>query len=147
MCCSSASLGQYFYISRLQDATDAQICFLMSFVLLFFFPCFARCSRLLEAYHDLGDTSTLEFIDRHKSLSSTHPSATPTVFPASYPFPLVAALPRKADGTSGSDKGLNLVLSETAVVLVTLLEVQPRKALFGYLEEYFEIEGRVKLIY
>jgi hypothetical protein len=99
--------------------------------------------RLLEAYHDLNDTPTLEFIDRHRSLSTLNQHPVPTIFPASYPFPFVASLPRKGDGSPSLGKGLNLLLGEIAAVLVSLVAVQPGKTLRGWLEESMEIDGQV----
>lgn len=72
----------------------------------------------------------------------------PVTFPESYPFALLAHLPKSAPVRSentDSKAFYNPGLAETAIVLLVLALSSPRKHLFGFFDNIFEIEGRDKL--
>ncbi|KAL7415449.1 hypothetical protein BDY24DRAFT_382988 [Mrakia frigida] len=107
------------------------------------FSCFPM---LLESYHELRNSETLEVIDRHRSVA-TVAVPIPVVFPSTYPFSLVAHRPEQRTANEGSEStseaptGLNIALGEIAVVICVLINIQPHRALQMYLEEQIEVEG------
>lgn len=68
-------------------------------------------------------------------------------FPESYPFSLIAQLPRAPKGFNGVYQAEGQVLfspaqGETAIVLLVILLSSPKKYLLNFFEAFFEIEGR-----
>jgi dedicator of cytokinesis protein 3 len=68
-------------------------------------------------------------------------------FPESYPFSLIAQLPRAPKGFNGVYQADGQVLfspaqGETAIVLLVILLSSPKKYLLNFFEGVFEIEGR-----
>lgn len=96
--------------------------------------------RLLESYQELRNAETLQVIDRHRSLATVL-APVPTVFPSSYPFALVAHLPRSEMNPTIPPKGLNILLGEISIVLLDLITLQPPKAMRAFFEEQIELES------
>jgi hypothetical protein len=68
-------------------------------------------------------------------------------FPESYPFSLIAQLPRALKGFNGAYQAEGQVLfspaqGETAIVLLVIILSSPKKYLLSFFEGVFEIEGR-----
>ena len=68
-------------------------------------------------------------------------------FPESYPFSLIAQLPRVPKGFNGVYQAEGQVLfspaqGETAIVLLVIMLSSPKKYLLNFFEGVFEIEGR-----
>jgi dedicator of cytokinesis protein 3 len=68
-------------------------------------------------------------------------------FPESYPFSLIAQLPRPSKSFNGVYQAEGQVLfspaqGETAIVLLVILLSSPKKYLLNFFEGVFEIEGR-----
>lgn len=75
-------------------------------------------------------------------------SNVPVTFPESYPFSLLAQLPKSAPARADSTDSkavYNPGLGETAIVLLVLGLSSPRKHLFAFFDNIFEIEGREHL--
>jgi len=74
----------------------------------------------------------------------------PVTFPESYPFCLLAPLPRSADVTiiapKDADNMFSPALGETAVVFLVLILALPVKDILNFLESSLVIEGRDRFI-
>ena len=102
--------------------------------------------RLLESYRELQNTANVYAVER-KRTPTTSPSTTLVTFPESYPFSLVAQLPRAPKGFNGVYQSEGQVLfspaqGETAIVLLVIILSSPKKYLLSFFEGVFEIEGR-----
>jgi dedicator of cytokinesis protein 3 len=105
--------------------------------------------RLLESYQEFVNPESFRAIERTRSLTTTA-TAVPVIFPESYPFSLVANLP-KASGTSLKAPAPNEALfypalGETAIVFLVLVLSSPRKYILNFLESSLEIEGKDKFV-
>lgn len=104
--------------------------------------------RLLESYRELQNTANVYAVER-KRTPTTSPSTTLVTFPESYPFSLIAQLPRAPKGFNGVYQAEGQVLfspaqGETAIVLLVIILSSPKKYLLSFFEGVFEIEGRDK---
>jgi len=76
--------------------------------------------------------------------------SSPVTFPESYPFCLLAPLPRSADVTiiapKDADNMFSPALGETAVVFLVLILALPVKDILNFLESSLVIEGRDRFI-
>ncbi|KAI0268791.1 cytoplasmic protein [Gloeopeniophorella convolvens] len=102
--------------------------------------------RLLEAYRELQSTPNAHAVER-KRTPATAPSTTLVSFPESYPFSLVAQLPRVPKGFNGVYQAEGQVLfspaqGETAIVLLVIILSSPKKYLLSFFDGVFEIEGQ-----
>jgi dedicator of cytokinesis protein 3 len=102
--------------------------------------------RLLESYRELQSPANAHAVER-KRLPTTAPSTTLVSFPESYPFSLIAQLPRVPKGFNGVYQAEGQVLfsptqGETAIVLLVIILSSPKKYLLNFFEGVFEIEGR-----
>lgn len=87
-------------------------------------------------------------LDRSQSNLPSGPSH-PVTFPESYPFAMLAFLPKNPATTSASttsalsEKRPDFVpgLGEVAIVFLVLVLAAPKRHLLGFLESMFEIEG------
>ena len=107
--------------------------------------------RLLESYHELNSTSSIESIERFNS-PSTVVASIPTVFPATYPFSLISELPQSfTNQNKSSTKSqarhnyFNCGLGEIASVVLVLIQLLPKKRIIDFIQEYSEIEGKKNL--
>ncbi|KZO90762.1 hypothetical protein CALVIDRAFT_506467 [Calocera viscosa TUFC12733] len=104
--------------------------------------------KLLESYRELQSTASRQAIARSRSTTTMATSA-PVVFPASYPFALVANSPAAAQASGykspiiGADFSafFNTTLAETAVVLLVLILSAPTKHLLAFFDWLLEVEG------
>ena len=102
--------------------------------------------RLLESYRELQNTANAHAVERKRTPTTS--LSTPLVtFPESYPFSLIAQLPRAPKGFNGVYQAEGQVLfspaqGETAIVLLVILLSSPKKYLLNFFEGVFEIEGR-----
>ncbi|EJU03981.1 hypothetical protein DACRYDRAFT_105054 [Dacryopinax primogenitus] len=104
--------------------------------------------KILESYRELQSTASRQTIARSKSVIATG-SLAPVVFPASYPFALVASSPAASQGSGykspiiGADFStfFNSTLAETAIVLLVLILSASPKYLLGFFEFLLEVEG------
>ncbi|KZT56696.1 hypothetical protein CALCODRAFT_483819 [Calocera cornea HHB12733] len=104
--------------------------------------------KLLESYRELQSTASRQAIARSRSTTTMATSA-PVVFPASYPFALVANSPAAAQASGykspiiGADFStfFNTSLAETAVVMLVLILSAPTKHLLSFFEWLLEVEG------
>ena len=102
--------------------------------------------RLLESYRELQNIANAHAVER-KRTPTTSLSANLVTFPESYPFSLIAQLPRAPKSFNGAFQGEGQVLfspaqGETAIVLLVILLSSPKKYLLNFFEGVFEIEGR-----
>jgi dedicator of cytokinesis protein 3 len=101
--------------------------------------------RLLATYAEFQSPTNMAAIERIKSLA-TVTAAVPVTFPASYPFSLVAALPKAPTPPHGArpsaDALFNPGLGETAVAFLALIMSAQRKHILAFLESTVDIEGR-----
>ena len=107
--------------------------------------------RLLESYREFQSPELRRAIERIRS-PATVIANVPVTFPESYPFSLVAYLPR----TSGlvpkppipreGEALFNPGLGETAIVLLVLILSSPKKYILNFLESSLEIEGKDKFV-
>ncbi len=105
-----------------------------------------RLRRLLESYRELQNTANAHAVER-KRTPTTSLSANLVTFPESYPFSLIAQLPRAPKSFNGVYQAEGQVLfspaqGETAMVLLVILLSSPKKYLLNFFEGVFEIEGR-----
>ena len=107
--------------------------------------------RLLQTYKELESPELAQAIERQRS-PSTVASAVPVIFPATYPFPLIARPPagQPAPVAMPSSRRhrrrprtdfLNCGLGEIAAVLNVLLMLSPSKHLSSFLDEQLDLEG------
>lgn len=80
-------------------------------------------------------------------MPTTSPSISLVTFPESYPFSLIAQLPRAPKGFNGIYQAEGQALfspaqGETAIVLLVIILSSPKKYLLNFFEGVFEIEGR-----
>lgn len=103
--------------------------------------------RLLDSYMEYQNPASQRALDRSQS---NLPSGTshPVTFPESYPFSMLAFLPKNPATTSTSTSGLSdnrpdfvPGLGEVAIVFLVLVLAAPKRHLLGFLESMFEIEG------
>ncbi|KAI0305423.1 C2 domain in Dock180 and Zizimin proteins-domain-containing protein [Multifurca ochricompacta] len=102
--------------------------------------------RLLDSYRELQSTANAHAVER-KRTPATSPSTTLVTFPESYPFSLIAQLPRVPKGFNGVYQAEGQILfspaqGETAIVLLVIILSSPKKYLLSFFEGVFEIEGR-----
>ncbi|KAI9456498.1 C2 domain in Dock180 and Zizimin proteins-domain-containing protein [Lactarius psammicola] len=102
--------------------------------------------RLLESYRELQNDANVHAVER-KRTPATSPSTALVIFPESYPFSLIAQLPRVPKGFNGVYQAEGQVLfspaqGETGIVLLVILLSSPKKYLLNFFEGVFEIEGR-----
>jgi dedicator of cytokinesis protein 3 len=102
--------------------------------------------RLLDSYRELQSSANAHAVER-KRTPTTSLSTTLITFPESYPFSLIAQLPRAPKGFNGVYQAEGQVLfspaqGETAIVLLVIILSSPKKYLLNFLEGVFEIEGR-----
>ncbi|KAF8270253.1 C2 domain in Dock180 and Zizimin proteins-domain-containing protein [Lactarius quietus] len=102
--------------------------------------------RLLESYRELQDDANVHAVER-KRTPATSPSTALVTFPESYPFSLIAQLPRIPKGFNGVYQTDGQILfspvqGETGIVLLVILLSSPKKYLLNFFEGVFEIEGR-----
>ncbi|TIB43241.1 hypothetical protein E3P86_00025 [Wallemia ichthyophaga] len=113
--------------------------------------------KLLESYHELNSDGLIDTITKHKSPSTTIASI-PTVFPATYPFSLLAELPqsltqsvisnsksKKKSRSSARTSHFNCALGEMASVILVIIQLLPKKRILDFIQEYAEIEGERNL--
>lgn len=86
--------------------------------------------RLLESYRELQNTANAHAVER-KRTPATSLSTTLVTFPESYPFSLIAQLPRAPKGFNGVYQAEGQVLfspaqGETAIVLLVILLSSPK---------------------
>ena len=103
-------------------------------------------NRLLESYRELQSDANVHAVERKRS-PATSPSTALVIFPESYPFSLIAQLPRVPKGFNGVYQADGQVLfspvqGETGIVLLVILLSSPKKYLLNFFEGVFEIEGR-----
>ena len=102
--------------------------------------------RLLESYRELQNDANVHAVER-KRTPATSPSTALVIFPESYPFSLIAQLPRVPKGFNGVYQNDGQVLfspvqGEIGIVLLVILLSTPKKYLLNFFEGVFEIEGR-----
>ncbi len=117
---------------------------LFSYCLAPFF--FLRLRRLLESYRELQNDANVHAVER-KRTPATSPSTALVIFPESYPFSLIAQLPRVPKGFNGVYQAEGQILfspaqGEIGIVLLVILLSSPKKYLLNFFEGVFEIEGR-----
>jgi len=106
--------------------------------------CLSILPGLFESYIELNSEATMTLLERHRQ-SPTVWKATPDVFPASHPFPLVSHLPPPS--LLGRDEDLapagtfKCGLVEVAVVIFTLVISSPRANIIRWLEEKLDLDG------
>ncbi|KAK0550096.1 Deoxycytidine kinase 1 [Tilletia horrida] len=107
--------------------------------------------RLLQTYKELDSPATIKTLERYRS-PSTLASTVPTIFPSTYPFPLIAkhpvGQPAFESGSSSrrhrrrvTSSFLNCGLGEIAAVLIVLVMLSPVKHLASFLDEHLDLEG------
>lgn len=89
-------------------------------------------------------------MERGRGSSSAANNNNPVTFPESYPFSLLAQLPKcgaSTNPTTSFDTKAEFCpgLGETAIVLLVLVLSAPKKHLINFLESSLEIEGRDNL--
>lgn len=102
--------------------------------------------RLLESYRELQNEANVHAVER-KRTPATSPSTALVIFPESYPFSLIAQLPRVPKGFNGVYQTDGQILfspvqGEIGIVLLVILLSTPKKYLLNFFEGVFEIEGR-----
>lgn len=103
--------------------------------------------RLLDAYKELQSPANARALERTRS-PATLVAPVPIVFPATYPFSLIASLPSNKSPLMGTHvasppQGLfNCGSGEASIVFLVLILSSPRKHLIGFLEGILEIEGQ-----
>ena len=105
--------------------------------------------RLLDSYREFSSPESLKAIERTRS--STTPTATvPVTFPESYPFSLVAYLPKASPGPLKAPPANETLfypgLGETAIVFLVLILSSPKKYILNFLDSCLEIEGKDKFV-
>jgi dedicator of cytokinesis protein 3 len=106
--------------------------------------CLTVVPGLFESYLELNSEATLGLLERSRQ-SPTVWKATPDVFPASHPFPLVSHLPPPS--LFGHDEEIppagtfKCGLAEISVVISTLVIASPRTNIIRWLEEKLDIDG------
>jgi dedicator of cytokinesis protein 3 len=105
-----------------------------------------RLRRLLESYRELQNDANVHAVER-KRTPATSPSTALVIFPESYPFSLIAQLPRVPKGFNGVYQTDGQILfsplqGEIGIVLLVILLSSPKKYLLNFFEGVFEIEGR-----
>jgi dedicator of cytokinesis protein 3 len=105
-------------------------------------------ARLLDSYREIQSPGARTAIERTSS-PSTVKVPVPVIFPESYPFSLVTAFPEDRVGGPGqnhSDDVMYPTLGETAVVFLALILSAQTKDILGFLENFYEIEGRDRFV-
>ncbi|OBZ66616.1 Dedicator of cytokinesis protein 3 [Grifola frondosa] len=103
--------------------------------------------KLLDSYEEYQNPASQRAVEHVHSSSAITPSVAVT-FPESYPFSLVAHLPKTNPASSASldvKAEFNPGLGETAIVLLVMILSSPKKQLINFLENILEIEGRDRL--
>ncbi|OCH91820.1 cytoplasmic protein [Obba rivulosa] len=103
--------------------------------------------RLLDSYQEYQSPAAQRAMERSRSSSSTS-ATTQVTFPESYPFSLMAQLPKNtSNGTTSVDAKaeFNPCLGENAIVILTLVLASSKKLFLNFLESCLEIEGRDNL--
>jgi dedicator of cytokinesis protein 3 len=107
--------------------------------------------RLLESYREFQSPELRRAVERTRS-PATLIAPVPVTFPESYPFSLVAYLPKTTGLTlkppipREGEALFNPGLGETAIVFLVLILSSPKKYIFNFLESSLEIEGRDKFV-
>ena len=141
-------LGDRNALRQEQDNVECLLALLprqapLSLMIFIYFSCL---HRLLESYRELQNTANAHAVER-KRTPTTSLSTTLVTFPESYPFSLIAQLPRAPKDFNGVYQAEGQVLfspaqGETAIVLLVILLSSPKKCLLNFFEGVFEIEGR-----
>lgn len=103
-------------------------------------------ARLLETYREFQNPANHRAIENVRTPTTTT-APIPVSFPESYPFSLMAALPKTQKGTPSvstneHNRFFNPGLGETAIVFLSLVLSAPTNHIYNFFESSYDIEGK-----